>query len=63
MLSDNKNQNKQKMKNKDFLKDCIEQLFNFSYKTIIHDKIILFDATLLVQKNTMRASYAERNIK
>ena len=29
----------------------------------MHDKIILFDATLLLQKNTMREGYAEQNIK
>ena len=29
----------------------------------MYDKIILFDAALLVQKNTMRAGYAERSIK
>ena len=46
----NKKQNKQKMKNKHFLKDCIEQFFNISHKSIIHDKIKLFDAALLVQK-------------
>ena len=45
------------------LKDCTEQLFNFSYKNTVHNKIILFDAALLVQKNTMRAGYAEQNIK
>ena len=40
------------MKNKHSLKDCIEKFFNFSYKNIIHDKIILFEAALLVQKKT-----------
>ena len=29
----------------------------------MYDKIILFDAALLVQKNTMRAAYAEQSIK
>ena len=29
----------------------------------MHDKIILFDAALLVQKTTMLADYAERSIK
>ena len=38
------------MKNKHSLKDCIEQFFNFPYKKIVHDKIILFNAALLVQK-------------
>ena len=37
------------MKNKRSLKDYIEQFFNLSYKNI-HDKMILFDAALLVQK-------------
>lgn len=27
-----------------------KHFFNFSYKNILHDKIILFDAALLVQK-------------
>ena len=36
-----------------FLKDCIEEFFNFSHKNI-HDKIIHLDATLLVPKKTMR---------
>ena len=40
------------MENKHSLKDCIEQFFDFSYKNIC-DKILLFDATLLAQKNTM----------
>ena len=29
----------------------------------MHDKIMLFDAALLVQKTTMLADYAERSIK
>ena len=29
----------------------------------MHDKMILFDAALLAQKNTMRADYVERSIK
>ena len=49
-------------KKKQYLKDCMEHFFNFSYKNIIHDKIILFDAKLLVQKMAMRAGYAERSI-
>ena len=47
------------------MKYCIGKFFNFSYKSIIRDKIILFDETLLVQKkkkNTMQAGYAERTI-
>ena len=51
------------MKNKHSLKDCLEQFLNFSYKNNIHDKIIVSYAALLVQKNTMRAGYAERSIK
>ena len=57
-----KNQNNQNMKSKHSLKNCIEQLFNFSYKYIIHDTI-LFDAALLLQKNMMRTGYAEQSIK
>ena len=37
------------MKNKRSLKDYIEQFFNLPYKNV-HDKMILFDAALLVQK-------------
>ena len=33
----------------------LNSFFNFPYKNIKHDKIILFDVELLVQKNTMRA--------
>ena len=32
------------------MKYCIGKFFNFSYKSIIRDKIILFDEALLVQK-------------
>ena len=46
----NKKQYKQKTKNKHSLKDCTEQFFKLSYKNIIHDKILLFNAALLVQK-------------
>ena len=59
LLDNNKKQDQQKTKNKHSLKDCIEKFFNFSYKNIKHDKIILFDATLLVQKNAVRVGYAE----
>ena len=51
------------MKNKHSLKDCIEQFFSFSYKNITYNKIILIDAALLVQKNTMWVGYAKRSIK
>ena len=64
VLLDNKKQNKQKTKKiKHYLKDFMEQFFNFSYESVIHDKIILFDAALLAQKITIRAGYAERSIK
>ena len=64
MLLGNKiKQDKQKTKNKHSLKDCMEQFFNFSYKNIVHDNIMLFDVALFVQKNTMRMVYAERIIK
>ena len=51
LLDNNKNQNKQKTKNKYSLNDCTVQFFNFSYKNTIHDKILLFDVTLLVKKH------------
>ena len=37
--------------------------FSNFHKYITHDKIIHFDAALLVEKNTMRVGYAERSIK
>ena len=42
--------NKQKTKNKHSLKDSIDYFFNFPCKNFIHDKIILFHTTFLVQK-------------
>ena len=51
---------KQAESKKHYVKVFIEQFFNFSYKNIILDKIILFDAALFVQKGTMREGYAER---
>ena len=51
------------MKNKYSLKDIIDYFFSFLHKNIIHDKIILFHAAFLVQKNTMRTGYAERSTK
>ena len=61
LLDNNKKQNKQKTKNKHSLKDYWI-VFNFSYKNIIHDKIIFYDVALLVQKKAMRVGY-ERSIK
>ena len=54
---------KQAENEKHSLKDCTEHFLNFSYKNTVHNKIILFDAALLEQKNTMRAGYAEQSIK
>ena len=62
LLHNNEKQNKQKTENKHSWKGYIGYIFKFSYKNI-HDKIIFFDAALLVQKNTMQAGYAERSIK
>ena len=60
LLDNNKKQKKEKTKNKHSLKDCMNYFFNFLNKNIIHDKIILFHAAFVVQKNMMRAGYAER---
>ena len=60
LLDKNEKQNKQKTKSKYSLKVLLSI---FSYKNILHDKIILFDAALLVQKNTMPVGYAEGSIK
>ena len=62
-LDNNKKQNKQKTKNKYNLKDCIEKFFRSSYKNIIYDKMLLFDAALLAQKSATGAGSAERSIK
>ena len=39
------------------------QFFMKIYYAIMHDKIILFDAALLIQRTTMQADYVERSIK
>ena len=57
------NKKKASGKRKTFFERLFEQFLNFSYKNIKHDRIILFDATLLVQKNAIREFYAERSIK
>ena len=60
LLDNNKKQKKEKTKTKHSLKDCINYFFNFLYRNIIHDKIILFHTAFVVQKNTIRVGYAER---
>ena len=59
LLDSNKNKASRKIKIK------IEQFFKFRFimQNIIHDKIIRFDAALLVQKSTIREGYAEESIK
>ena len=42
------------------MKYSIEQFLDFSYKNIIHEKIVLSDVSLLVQKDMMWAGYAEQ---
>ena len=54
VLLDNKKQNKQKTQNKHSLKDSREQFFKVSFKNIIYEKIIPFDAALLLQKARCR---------
>ena len=63
LLDSNKKQKKQKTKNKYYWKDLIEKFFHASYKSIIHDKMLLFDAALLAQKSVSRAGSAERSIE
>ena len=54
LLDNNKKQKKQKTKSKQSLQECIENFFNILYKNIIHDKMMLFYAELLVQKSMMQ---------
>ena len=58
-----KKKTSRKQKTNILWKTVLSSFFNFSYKNIIYDKIILFDAALLMQKNTMRTGYAEQSIK
>ena len=46
----NNKHKRRKTKNKRSLKTVLSCFFNFSYKNVVHEKIILFDAALLVQK-------------
>ena len=62
-LDNNKKQNKQKTKNKYNLKDCIEKFFRSSYKNIIYDKMLLFDAALSAQKSALRVGFTKQSIK
>ena len=55
LLYNNKKQHRQKTVNKNSLKDCMEYFFNFLYKNITHDKILLSDVALSFPKNTARA--------
>ena len=58
LLDSNKKQSKQEKKNKDW---AVFQISFYHVKSI-HDKIIPFDAALLVQKGAIREGYAEESI-
>ena len=66
MLLDN-NEKKQPENEKQTLFErlywVVFQFFMKIYYSIMHDKIILFDAALLIQRTTMQADYVERSIK
>ena len=63
LLDNNKKQYKQNTKNKHSLIIVLSSFSIFSCKNMIHDKMILFDVALLVQKNTTPVGYAERSIR
>ena len=67
MLLDNKKKQQQPENEKQTLFErlywLVFQFFMKIYYAIMHDKIILFDAALLIQRTTMQADYVERSIK
>ena len=67
MLLDNKKKQQQPENEKQTLFErlywVVFQFFMKIYYAIMHDKIILFDAALLIQRTTMQADYVERSIK
>ena len=66
MLLDNNKKTKQPENEKQtFFEKLYWVVFQFFVKihAIMHDKIILFDAALLVQKTTMLLDYAAQSIK
>ena len=63
LLDNNEKQNKQRTKNNYYLKDWIEKFFHASYKNIIYDKMLLFDAALSAQKSALRVGFTKQSIK
>ena len=67
MLLDNNKKKQQPENEKQTLFErlywVVLQFFMKIYYAIMHDKIILFDAALLIQRTTMQADYVERSIK
>ena len=67
MLLDNKKKQQQPENEKQTLFErlywVVFQFFMKIYYAIMHEKIILFDAALLIQRTTMQADYVERSIK
>ena len=67
MLLDNNKKKQQPENEKQTLFErlywVVFQFFMKIYYAIMHDKIILFDAALLIQRTTMQADYVERSIK
>ena len=67
MLLDNNKKKQQPENEKQTLFErlywVVFQFFMKIYYAVMHDKIILFDAALLIQRTTMQADYVERSIK
>ena len=67
MLLDNKKKQQQQENEKQTLFErlywVVFQFFMKIYYAIMHDKKILFDAALLIQRTTIQADYVERSIK
>ena len=67
MLLDNNKKQQQPENEKQTLFErlywVVFQFFMKIYYAVMHDKIILFDAALLIQITTMQADYVERSIK
>ena len=67
MLLDNNKKKQQPENEKQTLFErlywVVFQFFMKIYHAVMYDKIILFDAALLIQRTTMQADYVERSIK
>ena len=67
MLLDNNKKKQQPENEKQTLFErlywVVFQFFMKIYYAVMHDKIILFDAALLIQRTTMQADYVKRSIK